>query len=102
MGSSYQKATDFYKSKEWFACKAAYLEEVRELCEICYSEKRLSYADAVYHKIRIREISEGDNITIDPKDLIAVCEWHLNALLSRRYYFDESGELIKPEGSLNE
>ena len=81
MSKDYFTRGNFFKSKTWNDCKAAYLEEVRDLCELCLKEGRLVLAAYVYLRVSPRKLNLDDpDLVIDPENLVAVCQHHRDML----------------------
>jgi len=89
----------FYESPEWRRCKAAYLESVNHLCEVCLQKGVYTPAKIVHHKIHLDESNYGDAALMFGFDnLCAVCQschndLHGKAQTQRRWKFID-GELV--------
>lgn len=88
-------AEQFYKSKAWQDCRAAYLESVGGLCECCLAQGRYTPAEIVHHKIELTpENINAPKVTLNWDNLEAVCrECHAmrHGARQRRYKLDELG-----------
>lgn len=95
--------TDFYRSRIWKRCKAAYLTKVNFLCEECQKQGLITPADVVHHIRPITKDTMYDpDITLNHANLMALCRKHHDEVHSwkhnRRYYYDEFGHVItKPD-----
>ena len=90
-------ARAFYKSAAWEACRRAYLKKVGGLCERCLKEGRYTPAEIVHHKCYITPENINDaSVTLNPKNLEALCMEHHNREHTRRpkrYSIDEAGRV---------
>lgn len=67
-------AKDFYNSKSWKTCRAAYIKSVGGLCENCLAKGIYRTGDIVHHIIHISEKNIIDpTITLDWNNLRYVC-----------------------------
>ena len=94
-------AKQFYKSKAWRDCRAAYIKSVCGLCEDCLSKGIYTPGKVVHHKKHITPENIGEpSITLDFKNLKLVCQdCHAKEhaeRVERRYLFDEEGKVLPP------
>lgn len=95
-------AKDFYKSRAWINCRAAYLSSRQYLCERCLKDGRYTPADTVHHIVKLTPNNIFDpEITLNWKNLMAVCrDCHAALHGSRRprYRVDETGKITARPG----
>ena len=95
-------AKQFYNSKEWQACREAYIASKQGLCERCLAEGRISPGEIVHHKIYLtpKNISDPD-ITLNFDNLELLCQDCHNKEHSKQLptndelMFDEYGNIVK-------
>ena len=95
-------ARKFYNSKEWQACREAYIASKQGLCERCLAEGRISPGEIVHHKEWLTQETIGDpSVTLNFDNLELLC-WechnkeHSKQLpIADEVEFDESGNLRK-------
>lgn len=96
---------NFYRSKQWKECRAAYLSQ-HSLCERCLAKGRIVPADIVHHKIYLTNENLYDpSIALNFDNLEAVCrgchnDEHFGDKTSRRWRYDD-GVLILDDDSEN-
>ena len=67
-------AEEFYKSKAWKDCRAAYIKSVGGLCERCLKDGRFIAGEIVHHKINITPANIVDPaVTLNWDNLELVC-----------------------------
>lgn len=68
-----KKQNDFYKSRRWKKCRAAYLSQ-HPLCERCLKKGIATAAEHVHHIIELNENNYEDPlISLNPENLEALC-----------------------------
>lgn len=95
-------AKAFYNSKEWEACRKAYIASKQGLCERCLAEGRISAGEIVHHKQWLtRETINDPSITLNFENLELLC-WNCHNKehgkqlpISEGITFDEHGNVIK-------
>jgi hypothetical protein len=89
-------AEEFYKSKAWKECRAAYMKSVGGLCERCLKEGKYTAGEIVHHKINITPENICDpTVTLNWGNLECVCRLchaaaHGNV---KRYKVDAAGRV---------
>lgn len=90
-------AKEFYKSKTWQDCRAAYIRQARGLCEVCLAKGIYKAGDTVHHKTHITPRNIHDpNITLSFDNLQLLCRDCHAAIHSGkviRYKVDEMGRI---------
>lgn len=89
-------AAEFYKSKAWKDCRAAYAQSVGGLCERCLREGKYVPGEIVHHKIHLDPVKILDpTIALNWDNLELVCRTcHAEAHGStKRYKVDEFGRV---------
>lgn len=90
-------AKQFYSSKPWQECRAAYRKSVGGLCEVCLSKGLYVPGDIVHHKVHLNRHNIHDpNVTLNWNNLQLVCR-DCHARLhgkDKRYTFDQYGRLV--------
>lgn len=91
----------FYKSKQWKATRAAYLERVNHICERCGAPAKI-----VHHRHYIDAANVTDpRVTLDHANLEALCqrchnqEHHANDSCEPGLTFDGRGDLVSTRTS---
>lgn len=88
----------FYRSKQWIACRDAYMIKVNHLCERCKAKGIYEPARVVHHKIELTEANYRDPaISLNFDNLQALCQSCHNEIhhrQERRYKIDSDGNLI--------
>ena len=91
-------AKDFYTSKSWRQCKAAYLVSQQNICERCGD-----IAKVVHHKKYLTPKNINDtSITLNwdnPEALCQDCHNKEHHQHTRRYSFDADGNVIQNENN---
>ena len=89
-----------YHSKEWKACKKAYMQSMGYLCERCRKKNIEMPAYFCHHKIYVTvENIHDTSITLCFDNLEALCKNCHNKEHFKNdidYTFDENGDLIPP------
>ena len=92
----------FYKSKEWKACRAAYIKKVNGLCERCLADGKVVPGKFVHHKIYMDAQTIRDpSLSLCFDNLECLCSDHHNRehfgeKRIERWRF-ENGELVTSE-----
>lgn len=60
----------FYTSKEWQKVREIVKQRDKGLCKLCFSNKKITYADMVHH---IEERTENKEKQLDVNNLICLC-----------------------------
>ena len=93
-----KQAKDFYSSKAWQDCRAAYKKMARGLCERCLKKGLYVPGEIVHHKTYITPDNVTDpEILTDFKNLELLCRrCHAqeHADPGRRYLIDDLGRVI--------
>lgn len=91
-------AVEFYSSKAWRDCRAAYTKSVGGLCERCKAQGRLRPANVVHHKIHISPDNINDpSVTLNWNNLQALCrDCHaeIHKRVVKRYKVESNGRII--------
>ena len=100
-------AKKFYNSKEWIACRKAYIQSVNYLCERCLKKNKYVGGHIVHHKTYLTPFNVGDpDITLNHTKLEYVCkDCHdkEHGIVKRKQItregttFNNKGELIRYE-----
>ena len=94
---SYGVRRQFYKSREWAACREAYLTKVGRLCEECLKDGRITPAVIVHHKQPLTDDNVLDpDVALGSQNLEAVCVQCHNDIHEKRktrYTVDELGRV---------
>ena len=104
-------ARRFYKSKQWESTRNAYFELRHGLCERCMREGRITPGEIVHHKVHLDPTNINDpSISLSFDNLELVCRdchakehpeiYKRKDEAPRRGAFDENGNIINLEGSL--
>lgn len=96
----YKSKADFYGSREWKNCRAAYTSYRKGLCERCLQRGIYTASDIVHHKKYITPQNLNDpSITLSWDNLMLVCRDCHAKIHSRdkRYRIDEYGRCIITE-----
>ena len=95
-------AKQFYNSKEWQACREAYIASKQGLCERCLAEGRISPGEIVHHKEWLTQETIADpRVTLNFDNLELLCwdchnkEHGKQLPIADEVEFDESGNLRK-------
>ena len=95
-------AKAFYNSKEWQACREAYIASKQGLCERCLAQGRISPGEIVHHKEWLTPDTIGDpSVTLNFDNLELLCwdchnkEHGKQLPIAEGMEFDESGNLRK-------
>ena len=87
----------FYNSTAWKRCRAAYREQIGNLCEDCLRDGRFTPAEIVHHIVPVTLDNVDDpSITLNFANLRAVCrECHAkeHGAKPRRYKVDALGHV---------
>ena len=89
-------AIQFYKSKAWQDCRAAYIKSVFGLCERCGRPGWI-----VHHKEKLTPVNINDpNVTLSFENLEYLCQdchnrEHGGASTADGLIFDERGDLVQ-------
>ena len=91
-------AEAFYKSKEWKACRAAYVKSVGGLCERCLASGLIVPGVIVHHKIHITPENISDpSIVLDFNNLqllCSKCHGQIHSDNPKRYRIDGAGRVL--------
>lgn len=89
-------AKEFYSSKAWAKCRAAYRKSVGGLCEACLSRGQYTPGEIVHHKIHITPENINDpNIVLNWRNLELLCRGcHAVEHGGKRYKILEDGSVI--------
>ncbi len=91
-------AEEFYSSKAWQKCRAAYKKSVGGLCEICLAKGMIVPAEIVHHKIELTPENINDpTITLNWSNLCCLCREHhaeVHNKYTKRYTIDDTGHVI--------
>lgn len=94
-------AERFYKSKQWQACRLAYMKSVGGLCEECLKHGRYNAGVIVHHKVHITpENVTCPEVTMNFQNLELLCrDCHAaqHSTRIRRYKVDDFGVVISRE-----
>ena len=87
---------NFYTTRAWRKCRAAFLSEKSGLCEICLSKGLIEPAVHVHHKTPITiEKLKDPRITLNHDNLMALCEeCHQAQHRTKRWRCDELGRVL--------
>lgn len=89
-------AKEFYKSKAWKDCRAAYARHARGLCEICLARGVYAPGVIVHHKIHVEpETITDPEVLLNWDNLQLVCR-QCHAQIhkpGKRYTVDEFGRV---------
>lgn len=97
-------AARYYKSRDWQACRLAYMKKVGGLCEICLKNGRIVPGVIVHHKVHITPDNiECPEITMNFDNLELVCRdchaaEHNEKFAKRRFTVDAAGH-VSPLGA---
>ena len=89
-------AVDFYNSKAWKDCRAAYFKSKAGLCEKCLEQGRYTAGEIVHHKVHLSpENINNPSISLNWENLELLCREHHAAAHGRekRYKVDEFGRV---------
>lgn len=91
-------AKSFYKSKQWQACRNAYMQQVRGWCEDCMAKGIYTPAEIVHHIEHVTPLTiERPEVTMSFNNLRAVCrQCHAeeHGAKAKRYKIDKNGRII--------
>lgn len=89
-------AKEFYNSRQWKKCRAAYFESVGGLCERCLKAGMFVPGEIVHHKIHIEPETLNDpTVALCFDNLELLCRsCHGMEHSAKRYYVDEFGRVI--------
>jgi 5-methylcytosine-specific restriction endonuclease McrA len=91
-------AGNFYKTKLWKECRAAYIQSVGGLCERCWAKGLIRHGDTVHHKVPLTPENIHDPaVTLNHDNLELLCrDCHAEEHRSheQRYTVDEWGRVI--------
>lgn len=90
-------AERFYKSKQWQACRLAYMKSVGGLCENCLRKGYVVPGEIVHHKVHISPQnieSPETTLSFDNLELLCRnCHAEKHGKRQRRYTVDETGKV---------
>jgi 5-methylcytosine-specific restriction endonuclease McrA len=93
-------AKQFYTSRAWASCRAAYRRQAGGLCERCYKKGLITPGEIVHHKIHITpENINNPDIVLDWGNLELVCrDCHaeIHGKKKKRFTVDENGRVDIP------
>lgn len=93
-------AKGFYKSAAWKACRKAYAESRRGLCEVCLARGLYVPGEIVHHRVHLTPDNINDPaVSLNWNNLQLVCrECHAQIHAGRitRYKLDRFGRVIVP------
>ena len=70
-----QEIQRFYTSRAWAKCRASFLADRGELCEMCLKKGLIEPATQVHHKVHITLDNVNDpTITLNHDNLMALCD----------------------------
>ena len=91
-------AKQFYTSRAWASCRAAYRRQAGGLCERCYKKGLITPGEIVHHKIHITpENINNPDIVLNFENLELVCREHhaeIHGKRKKRYSVDETGKVV--------
>lgn len=97
-------AKQFYRSKAWQECRAAYIQSVHGLCERCQKKGKVVPGYIVHHKEELTPENINDpNVTLNWEKLEYVClECHneehgvgkSSPAIRDGLMFDENGDVV--------
>lgn len=91
-------AEQFYKSKTWQKCRAAYIASQGGLCELCRKRGLIVPGNTVHHIVHITPDNINDpSVTLDFNNLELLCrDCHaaVHSTPDRRYIIGLNGEII--------
>lgn len=91
-------AERFYKSKQWQACRLAYIKSVGGLCENCLRKGYVVAGEIVHHKVHISPQNiESPETTLSFDNLELLCrDCHAaqHTTRIRRYKVDDFGQVV--------
>lgn len=93
-----RECKSFYWTPEWKACREAYRQQARGLCEICLRKGIYKPGEIVHHKVHITADNVNDpSITLSFDNLQLVCrDCHADIHKGNvtRYKVDELGRVV--------
>lgn len=93
-------AKQFYTSRAWASCRAAYRRQAGGLCERCYKKGLITPGEIVHHKIHITpENINNPDIVLNWGNLELVCrDCHaeIHGKKKKRFTVDENGRVDIP------